>query len=448
MLDLKYIREHPEEVSDRLASRDADYIQVIERLLSLDSTQRELKTELDELRKQRNELSRQIGKLMKQGDVQAAQESKQVVAEVNERIEIALAEFKAVDSQCQHLLAELPNLPDISVPVGGEESRELVKEWGEPPRFDFQPRDHVQLARELNLVDFPAAARVTGSGFQFFVGQGAVMQRALINLMLEVHVSRHGYVEMRPPFMVKESSAFSTGQLPKFSEEMYHVFVPLSQTGYGSTVQPHYYLIPTAEVPVCNYFREQILEQPNFPLKFVAYSPCWRVEAGHYGKEARGLMRVHQFEKVELVNICAPEQSAGSLETITEEAEHILELLQLPYRRALLPSGDMGFAAAKTYDLEVYAAAMDEWLEVSSASNTLDFQARRAGIRFRREPGAKPEFVHMLNASGVALPRLLIALLENYQLENGNVRIPQALLKYFGGIKYLSPPENPIPFFD
>jgi len=449
MLDIKYIRQYPLEVKERLRTRGEEYPPLIDEILGLDEKERTLKTELDQLRHRKNELSKLIGALMRNGKKDEAEKQKSLVAEIAENIESVEKEFAEVEAQRLNILISLPNLPDADVPIGGEDAKETVKEWGELPRFHFKPKDHVELAKHLQLIDFSAAARVAGTGFQFFIGNGALLQRALINFMLDVHITRHGYIEVRPPFMTRGESPFGTGQLPKFAQEMYHVYIPLKEAGFGEESKPHFYLIPTAEVPVCNIYREQILEGVNFPLKFVAYSPCFRVEAGHYGKEARGLMRVHQFEKVELVNICLPEQSEECLERMTAEAEHILEALGLPYRRRLLPTGDMGFAAAKTYDLEVYAAGMDDWLEVSSASNTRDFQARRANIRFRREPGAKPEFLHMLNASGLALPRLMIALLENNQLENGNVRIPEILsTRYLGGLKYLTPPASPLPWFE
>lgn len=449
MLDINYIRRSPEEVKERLSARGLEYASLVDEILSLDEKQRALKAKLDELRHKKNEVSKEIGRLIAQGAKAEAEQKKVTIADLDSAINSTEEDYDFLERKRDELISSLPNIPDPDVPIGGEEEKRIVKEWGEKPAFHFKPKDHVELATRLQLIDFPAAARVTGSGFQFFIGNGALLQRSLINLMLDVHISRHGYIEVRPPFVTKEDAPFGTGQLPKFSHEMYHVFIPLKEAGYGLTIKPHYYLIPTAEVPVCNIYREQILEGVEFPLKFVAYSPCFRVEAGHYGKEARGLMRVHQFEKVELVNICKPEQSDECLERMTEEAEHILELLGLPYRRVLLPSGDMGFAASKTYDLEVYAAGMDDWLEVSSASNTRDFQARRMNTRFRREPGAKPEFVHLLNASGLALPRLMIALLENNQLENGNVRIPEILsTKYLGGMKYLTPPKSPLPWFD
>ena len=447
MLDRRYVRENPEEVKRRLAARGAQYPEIVDHILELDEEERSVQVGLDDLRRQRREVSKEIGGHLKAGEAELAEEKKEFVKKVNERIEVIEARFTTLQDQRTRLLTQLPNLPDASVPVGGEEAKQLIKEAGEPVRLPFEASDHVELATRLNLIDFSAATRVSGSGFQFYLGLGAQLQRALIEFMLDVHISRHGYTEIRPPFMVKPEVAFGTGELPVFKQEMYHVYVPLEQFTHSTAGEPDFYLVPTAESPVCNYYRGCILPPDTLPLKFVAYSPCWRVEAGHYGHEARGLRRVHQFEKVELVVLCEPERSFDLLEQMCAEAERIIELLGLSYRRMLLPTGDMAFQSAKTYDLEVHAAVSDEWLEVSSVSNTLDFQARRANIRFRREQGAKPEFVHLLNGSGLALPRIVVAILENYQLENGNIAVPDALQKYFGR-KYITPPEKPVPFLD
>ncbi len=448
MLDRKILRDDPELVKAKLATRGKEFPAIVDRILKRDAEGRRIQVELDDLRRERKELSKEIGKLMQAGDVAQADEKKESVKAVNEKIAAVETRFNALQDERVNLLATLPNLPDDSVPVGGEDARQLVKEHGEQRCLVFKGKDHVELAASLNLIDFAAAGRISGSGFQFYVGLGAELQRALINLMLDVHISEHGYREMRPPFRVKPEAPFSTGQLPKFKEDMYHVFTPLEQVVHDPGGQPDYYLIPTAEVPVCNYYHGCILPPDALPVKLVAYTPCWRVEAGHYGHEARGLRRVHEFDKVELVVLCAPEESDDVLERMTGEAEHILELLELPYRRVLLPTGDMTFASAKTYDLDVYSAVSGEWLEVSSASNTGDFQARRANIRFRRDAKAKPEFVHMLNASGLALPRIVIALLENNQLEDGTVAVPEPLQKYMRGVERLEPPGNPLPFLD
>ncbi len=448
MLDRKKIRDDPELIKAKLATRGDEYADIVDRIFQLDADERKAQVELDGLRRERKELSKEIGRLMKGGNEAQAEAKKKTVKDINEKAAAVEEHFNAIQDERVSLLAILPNLPDDSVPVGGEEARQIIKEHGEEGSLAFEGNDHVDLATALNLIDFPAAGRVSGSGFQFYVGLGAELQRALINLMLDIHIGEHGYREMRPPFMVKPEAPFGTGQLPKFKEEMYHVFTPLEQVEHDPAGHPDYYLVPTAEVPVCNYYRGCILPPETLPVKLVAYTPCWRVEAGHYGHEARGLRRVHEFDKVELVVLCAPEESDGFLERMTGEAERVLELLELPYRRVLLPTGDMTFASAKTYDLDVFAVVSGEWLEVSSASNTGDFQSRRANIRFRRDANAKPEFVHMLNASGLALPRVVIALLENNQLEDGTVTVPDALQKYMRGIERLTPPENPLPFLD
>jgi len=448
MLDRKKLRDNPELVKAKLATRGGEYPAVVDRILELDAEERRTQVELDDLRRERKELSKEIGKLMQAGDTAQADEKKESVKAVNEKTAEVEARFNGLQDERVRLLEALPNIPDDSVPVGGEDAKQVLKECGEQRCLAFQGKDHVELATALNLIDFPAAGRISGSGFQFYVGLGAELQRALINFMLDVHISEHGYREMRPPFMVKPDAPYGTGQLPKFKEEMYHVFTPLEQVAHDPGGQPDYYLIPTAEVPVCNYYSGCILPPEALPVRLVAYTPCWRVEAGHYGHEARGLRRVHQFEKVEIVTMCAPEDSDDALERMTKEAEHILELLGLPYRRVLLPTGDMTFASAKTYDLDVYSAVSGEWLEVSSASNTGDFQARRANIRFRRDAKAKPEFVHLLNASGLALPRIVIALLENNQLEDGTVAVPEPLQKYMRSIKHITQPENPLPFLN
>jgi len=448
MLDRRLLRDTPGEIKRKLAARGPEYAEVVDHILELDAEERSVQVELDGLREKRNTVSKEIGRHLKAGEKDIAEEKKGYVKMVNESIAIVEARFSTIQDERMNLLATLPNLPDESVPVGGALAKRTIKEWGTPRLFNFEVQDHVALAASLKLVDFSASARVSGSGFQFYTGRGAQLQRALINYMLDQHLQRHGYTEIRPPFLVKADAPFGTGQLPKFKEEMYHVYVPLEEFSHATAGDPDFYLIPTAEVPVCNYYRDTILPAGRLPFKFVAYSPCWRVEAGSYGREARGLMRVHQFEKVELVVICEPEQSYDFLEKMTLEAEHILEALELPYRRTLLPTGDMGFQASKTYDLEVYAPAADDWLEVSSASNTLDFQSRRANIRFRREEGGRPEFVHMLNASGLALPRVMIALLENYQLENGNVAVPEPLQRYIGRQKYLTPDDTDMLYVD
>jgi len=459
MLDRKLLRDNLETMQAALARRGVQFAALAERLVAIDEQRRKAQLELDTLRAEKNAASKQIGQLMIAGQRDEATELKRHVAHLDDLLASMEREHAEMAAEADTLALELPNLPCESIPTGGEEAAVIVKQWGEPRKFDFTPLDHLALCARLNLVNFEAGARLAGSGFPVMVGLGAQLQRALINFMLDQHIA-HGYTEIRPPFVVAPRCPLGTGQLPKFGAEMYHVQVavqltadtlpsptmPPSLTGEPVGRWPDYYLIPTAEVPVVNYYREQILEAPRLPLKFCAYSPCWRVEGGSYGKEARGLTRLHQFEKVELVRVADPQHSWEDHEEMTAEAEGILELLGLAYRRKLLPSGDMAFASAKTYDLEVLCPAEDAWREVSSASNTTDWQARRANIRYRPERGAKPEFPHMLNASGLALPRLVIAVLETYQTAAGNVAVPAPLQPYFGGLKLLTPPDSGVPF--
>lgn len=446
MLDRKYLRENADEARARLALRGEGFTELIDEFLVNDGERRGIQTELDELRAQKNTVSKQIGEFMKAGERDKAEEQKALSSKIGNSISELEDKSRAAEARDIELLLSMPNLTHESIPVGGEENAEIVKTEGEPKQFRFEPKDHVQLCDELQLVNFAAGARVGGSGFPFMCGNGALLQRALINLMLDTHVNKHGYTELRPPYIVHPRCPEGTGQLPKFSADMYHVNIEGEPPHEDAPGQPHYYLIPTAEVPVCNYYREQLLEAPTLPIKVCAYSPCWRVEGGSYGKEARGLTRLHQFEKVELVRLADPAHSYDDLEEITAEAEAILKVLGLAFRRKVLPTGDMAFASAKTYDLEVYCPGEQAWREISSASNTTDYQARRANIRFRREQGAKPEFPHMLNASGLALPRLVIAVVETYQNEDGSVTVPDALKPYLPGMDKFTVPTDSVPF--
>ncbi|MCB1219394.1 MAG: serine--tRNA ligase [Planctomycetales bacterium] len=445
MHDRKYLRECPEIARQSLATRGEEFARKIDRFLEIDVERRRQQTELDELRSERNSASKEIGQLMKEGRKAEAEDRKSYTRTVNARIEQLEAQHGMLADEEEEILLGLPNFPDPSIPVGPEGNQVEIKLVGEPKQFSYPARDHMELCQNLHLANFEAGSRITGSGFPVMHGNGAVLQRALIMLMSDIHVLRHGYTELRVPFMVHPRSPLGTGQLPKFGSEMYHVYVDKKLNEEDGEGGPHYYLIPTAEVPVVNYYREQILEQPSFPIKFMAYSPCWRVEAGSYGKDAKGLTRLHQFEKVELVRICDPEDGLKQLEEITADAEHILEVLGLAYRRIVLPSGDMAFGSAKTYDLEVWCPGEQAWREVSSASLTTDWQSRRANIRYRSEPGGKPLFPHMLNASGLALPRLMIAVLETYQNEVGNVVLPEVLHKYMPHASILTPPEAGAP---
>jgi seryl-tRNA synthetase len=421
MLDVRQIRQDPDGVRARLAARGQAELTdaAVGAVLRLDEERRALVAEGDELKARRNTVSQEVGERKRRGD-----DADALIAEmrtVNERIREIDDRLREVEGETERILLSTPNLPDPSVPAGGEEANRVVRTWGEP-RTPESPRPHWELATELGMLDLPAGAKVAGSGFPVYRGMGARLQRALINFMLDVHTREHGYVEVEPPFLVNRDAMTGTGQYPKFVEEGDAYELPADGL----------YLIPTSEVPVTNFHRDELLEPGRLPIAYTAYSPCFRREAGAAGKDTRGLLRLHQFDKVEMVRFERPEDSGDALERMTGHAERILQLLELPYRVVLLAAGDTGFSARKTYDLEVWAPGVDRWLEVSSASDFGDFQARRAQIRFRREPGAKPEFVHTLNASGVALPRTVIALIENGQRPDGSVAVPAALQPYLG----------------
>ena len=417
MLDVRFVRENPEAVKTAMKNRHADVD--VDAILEPDARRRTLVAEADTLKAERNKRSKSIGQAIKEGGDPA--EIKAKVREMGERISVLDAELRETDAKLRDALLHVPNLPDASVPVGKDESdNPVVRTWGEKRTFDFEPKSHLELGEALGMFDFERGAKVAGSGFPLFRGLGAKLERALIQFMLDLHVEEHGYEEIAPPFLCNAAAMTGTGQLPKFAEDMYHV--PLDGL----------YPIPTAEVPVTNLYAGEIL--PELPVRHAAYTPCFRREAGAAGKDTRGLLRVHQFDKVELVQFVAPEKSAEVHETLTGHAETILQRLELPYRVIELCTGDLGFSAAKCYDLELWAPAQNKWLEVSSCSNFKDFQARRAGIRYRGADG-KPAFVHTLNGSGVALPRLVVALLENNQNADGSVTLPEAIRPYLGGME-------------
>lgn len=423
MLDKVFVRENRDYVLERLKARDIKLPEKFEMFFKLDIELRRIQTEVDSLRSQRNAESQKIGEMMKQKDLAGAESAKILVNQINQRIADAEAQLEIIQSQVTDILLNTPNLPDKSVPFGYKEDDKVeIKRWGEPRKFDGKPLDHVQIAENLGLIDFEAGTRVSGHGFYFLTGFGARLQRALIQFMLDLHTNEHGYKEMGTPYLVLPIIMQGTGQLPKFAEDMF------------KCADDDLYLIPTAEVPVTNYYRDTILEKLDEPIKLTAFTPCFRREAGSHGKDTRGILRVHQFDKIELVIFCQPEQSWNLLEILTHEAETVLERLELPYRRVALPTGDMGFSAAKTYDLEVLLPSDQSWREVSSATNFTDFQARRAKIRYRDTHG-KPQLVHTLNASGLALPRTYAAFLENHQTEDGSLIIPPALRPYLGGMK-------------
>lgn len=419
MLDLRLFRSEPDTVKAALARRGlADAEALVDDVLRLDAERREAIQEADDKKAQRNEVSKEIGERKRHGE--PAEEMIAEMREVGQRI----AELDEVvaerESRIEEILMGTPNLPLEDVPLGGEEANEVVREWGDPPELAFEPKAHWDLGEALGVMDLARAAKISGSGFPVLRGRGARYQRALIDFMLDIHVGEHGYEELRVPYLVTRETMTGTGQLPKFAEESYE------------TVRDGLWLIPTAEVPVTNLHRDELLTPEDLPLRYTAYTPCFRREAGAAGKDTRGLLRVHQFDKVELVRFERPEESRNALEVLTAEAEKILQLLGLPYRVVRLASADLGFSSALTYDLEVWACGVGKWLEVSSCSTFTDFQARRANLRYRPSPGEKPVHVHTLNGSGLALPRLMVALLENYQQEDGSVLIPEVVQPYVG----------------
>jgi seryl-tRNA synthetase len=424
MLELNYIREHTDRVTAGLRKRGSDL--TLEPLLEADRRRRELLVEIEGLKKTRNERSREIGGIVTSGG--DAEPLKREVREIGERT----AELQRVLEETQAIvdarLHEIPNVPNDSVPEGAtEDDNQPVRSWGEKPEFSFEPRAHWDLGVALGILDFERAVKTSGARFSVLLGDGALLERALIQFMLDLHTREHGYTEMLPPFMVNARALFGTGQLPKFEADLF------------KTTPGDFYLIPTAEVPVTNFHADEILDGDRLPLAYCAYTPCFRSEAGSYGKDVRGLIRQHQFNKVELVRFSAPEDSYDELEKLTSHAEEVLRRLGLPYRVVTLCSGDLGFSAAKTYDLEVWLPAQGLHREISSCSNFEGFQARRAKIRYRREKGEKPRPVHTLNGSGLAVGRTMVAILENYQLADGTVAVPEALRPYMNGKDKIEP---------
>jgi seryl-tRNA synthetase len=421
MLDLNYVRANLERVRAALEARGSNAA-ALDDFAALDAERRRAIAESDSLNAQRNASSREIGALMKEGRKDEAESRRREVAELKERMaELDRARDEA-ERRMQELLATVPNVPHESVPVGSDETANReVRQWGEAPRFDFEPQDHVDLGTRLGILDLERAAKIASARFAILRGAGARLERALINFMLDVHTREHGYEETLPPFIVNRDSLFGTGQLPKFEADLFKL-----------TDERGLYLIPTAEVPVTNIHREEILDASELPLRFVSYTPCFRSEAGSYGRDTRGVIRQHQFDKVELVKLALPENSYEELEGLTRDAETILQKLGLHYRVVALSTGDMGASSAKTYDIEVWLPSQNAFREISSCSNFEAYQARRAQIRFRRAGGARPEYVHTLNGSGLAVGRTWLAVLENYQQADGSVVIPEALRPYMG----------------
>lgn len=424
MLDLNFVRDNLETVRKALTNRNFP-AEPLETFAELDAERRRVITEADSINQLRNASSKEIGALMQSGKRDEADAKKAEVAGLKEK-QAGLEKLRdETDAAMRELLAGLPNIPADDVPVGADETANReIRRWGEPRDFDFEPKDHVDLGESLGILDLERATKIAGSRFAILNGAGARLERALVNFMLDVHTTEHGYTETLPPFLVNRTALFGTNQLPKFEDDLFHI---RDERGFA--------LIPTAEVPVTNYHAEEILEAKDLPKYYTAYTPCFRSEAGSYGRDTRGLIRQHQFEKVELVKLSVPEESEREHERLTSDAERILQLLGLPYRTVVLSTGDMGFGARKTYDIEVWLPSQKTYREISSCSNCGDFQARRMNLRFRRAGGAKPEFVHTLNGSGLAVGRTWIAILENYQQQDGSITIPEILQPYMNGLE-------------
>jgi len=427
MLDLNYVRENLEAVRAALAARCMPAT-ALDDFAQADAERRRVIGESDALNAERNNASRVIGALMKEGKREEAEVQRKQVGDLKDRIADLDRQREQAEARMRELLSTLPNIPHESVPVGKDETANAeIRRWGTKPEFDFEPKDHVDLGTALGILDLERATKIAGARFAILNGAGARLERALVDFMLDLHTREHGYRETLPPFIVNASALFGTGQLPKFEEDLFKLE---DERGF--------YLIPTAEVPVTNYYREEILDASQLPMKFVAYTPCFRSEAGSYGKDTRGVIRQHQFEKVEMVKYSLPENSYDELESLTRNAETVLQRLGIHYRVVALSTGDLGFSNAKTYDIEVWLPSQNAFREISSCSNYEAFQARRANIRFRRAGGTKPEFLHTLNGSGLAVGRTWIAILENFQQAEGSVVIPEVLRGYMGGLERIS----------
>lgn len=430
MLDRNLLRNNAALVRERLAQKKFQFD--VELFESLDSREKSLRIETEELRALRNQTSEEISVSRREG--RDASDQIQAMKELSAKIKALEIDLGEVEQQLDAFLAGIPNLPHESVPAGDDDSaNQVVRVWGTPPSFPFEVKDHVEIGQQLGILDPGRGAKIAGARFTNYYAAGALMERALINLMLDVHTREHGYIEILPPFMANRKSFFGTGNLPKFEEDLFAV------------AGTDYLLIPTAEVPVTNVFAEEILEEESLPFRFTAYSPCFRSEAGAYGRDTRGLIRQHQFNKVELVHFCRPEDSYSELETLTENAESILQRLGLPYRVVTLSTGDMSFSSAKTYDLEVWIPSQETYREISSCSNFEAFQARRANIRCRAKSQKKTRFAHTLNGSGLAIGRTWVAIVENYQQEDGSVLIPQVLQAYMHGMDRISVQDTGLP---
>lgn len=433
MLDLNFVRDNFDLVREKLATRNFDLSQ-LDGFAERDSERRTLIKERDESNASVNRLSKSVGTLMREGKKEEAEAAKLQSKQASERVKTIESRLNEIEDELKHMLTRVPNLPHESAPTGSDESANLeVRRWGTARDFaaeGFAPKDHVDIGTALGILDLERATKITGSRFNVLSGPGARLERALINFMIDVHTRENGYREMLPPFIVNDATLFGTGQLPKFEADLFKL-----------RDEREFYLIPTAEVPLTNLHRDEILSEDELPISYTAYTPCFRSEAGSYGRDTRGLIRQHQFDKVELVKLTKPEDSYEALEKLTGDAEKILQRLELPYRVMALSTGDMGFSASKTYDIEVWLPSQNTFREISSCSNCEAFQARRAQIRFKRDGKSKTEFVHTLNGSGLAVGRTWLAIIENYQQSDGSVRIPNALVPYFGS-EVIPAPES------
>ncbi|HEY8363293.1 MAG TPA: serine--tRNA ligase [Tissierellaceae bacterium] len=422
MLDIKRIRSNPEEIKRALKKRHGDY--PIDKVLELDEKRRGLLKEVEEMKARQNQVSKEIPKLKKEG-----KDTEPILAEMkalSDKIKELDSEVKIVEEELRNILLQIPNTPHESVVEGKDDSENVeIRKFGEPRKFGFEPKPHWEIGANLGILDFERATKITGSRFALFKGLGARLERAIIQFMLDLHTREHNYIEMLPPFMVNRDSMIGTGQLPKFEEDMFHL------------PSKDYFLVPTAEVPLTNLLRDEIVDEKDLPIYYTAYTPCFRQEAGAAGRDTRGLIRNHQFDKVELVKFSKPENSYEELEKLTNDAEEVLKRLGLPYRVVMLCTGDLGFSSAKTYDIEVWMPSYNRYVEISSCSNFEDFQARRANLRYRRADNGKVEYLHTLNGSGLAVGRTFAAILENYQQEDGSVVIPEALRPYMGNIEVI-----------
>lgn len=434
MLDSKLLRTELDETAAKLARRG--FTLDVDTIRTLEEQRKSIQVEVENLQSTRNSISKQIGQLMSQGDKAGAEAIKQQIGTLGEDLDSKKVELDKIQAELEAITQTVPNIPDSSVPDGKDEDDNVeVSRWGTPKEYDFEVKDHVDLGEMSGGLDFASATKITGARFVIMKGQFARLHRAIAQFMLDLHTEQHGYTELYVPYLVNQETLFGTGQLPKFGKDLFHT-EPLTEK--ASDEDPRRFsLIPTAEVPVTNLVRDVILDEAELPLKMTAHTPCFRSEAGSYGRDTRGLIRMHQFDKVELVQITKPEDSMAALEELTAHAEKVLQLLDLPYRKVVLCTGDMGFGACKTYDLEVWVPAQKTYREISSCSNMWDFQARRMQARFRRKAEKRPELVHTLNGSGLAVGRTMVAILENYQQADSRIEIPAVLQKYMGGLTHI-----------